>query len=75
MAFKGCKSANKVLPFTPRPHIVENIAAPTYFAPEEQKLWNNIAIDYDIRNNSAAVILEIAMQSHARARTCRDVLK
>ena len=65
----------RVLPFPQRPHTIEDIRAPTYLAPEEQKLWDRIASDYDIRNNSAAVILEIAMQSHARARTCRDVLK
>jgi|tagenome__1003787_1003787.scaffolds.fasta_scaffold20536921_2 P27 family predicted phage terminase small subunit len=75
MAYKGRKSASKVLPFPSRPQLIENIRAPSYLAPEEQKLYDRIASDYDIRSNSAAVILEIACQNHARARNCRDVLK
>ena len=75
MTFKGRKSANKVLPFTPRHHVVESITAPAYLPPEEPKLYDKIAADIDLRTNAAAVILEIAMQQHARVRACRDVLK
>ena len=73
--FKGRKSSNKevVLPFPRR--AVENISAPSYLAPEEQELYEKMAVDYDIRGYSAAVILEIVMQHHARVRVCREVIK
>src|SRR4051812_37684827 len=75
MAYKGRKSASKVLPFPQHHHVVEALSPPTYLAPEEKALWNRIALDYDIRTNSAALLLEVAMQCHARARQARDVLK
>jgi hypothetical protein len=40
-----------------------------------QKSRSSTNSDYDIRSNSAAAILEIAMASHARARARREQIK
>jgi P27 family predicted phage terminase small subunit len=71
MAQRGRKSAAKILQFAPR-HDVEDIAtAPAHFCLEDRKLWDRLASEYDIRDNAASAILEIAVASHARARACR----
>ncbi len=76
MAQRGRKSASKIVPFPSRQHIVENIAlAPSHFSPEDKKLFDRLATEYDIRDHAAAAILEIAVSSHARARVCREAIK
>jgi P27 family predicted phage terminase small subunit len=60
----------------PRYDIVEeNISAPSYFAPEDRKLFDKLASEYCIRDNTSAQILEIAIASRARARAMREQIK
>jgi P27 family predicted phage terminase small subunit len=75
MSLQRGRKGNKVVPFTPRHHIVDNISAPAHLPPEERQLFDQIATDYDIRGHTAAAVLEVAMIAHMRSRLAREQIK
>jgi P27 family predicted phage terminase small subunit len=73
MAYRGRKSAAKLLPF-PGQHL-EPLEAPAHLGLEERKLWDHITTEVNINSTTAAAVLETALDAHARARQCKEQIK
>jgi P27 family predicted phage terminase small subunit len=58
----------------PRPTERRASAAPTHLDAEERRLWQRIIAENSFADGASLAILTAALEAHARARQCRQII-